>query len=489
VPAVLLSLYDSAAACGGERTNWRDGSLTVVRFKLGRVRETNVASIFKRNKRRGEPYAIQYVDHLGKRRTVKGFTDKGLTEELAAKLEGEARLRTTGLIDDEQDRIAQCRQAPLEEHLASFETSLAANTAKHVSDTMQRIRAVAAGCDLKTLADIDAEKIEEFLRSLRTEQDLSPRSYNHYLQAFKSFCRWCVPKRMLSNPVSALKTLNAEVDVRHPRRALTPEEISHLIATTRASGKRAQNLPPELRARAYTLAYFTGLRKQELASLTANSFRLDQTPPTVTVAAACSKHRRKDVLPLHPELVSQLRAWLGELKPGQKLFPLLGRKKLSEMIRIDLKRAGIPYRTAEGIADFHAAGRHTYITQLLRSGASLPEAKELARHTDVKMTMRYTHIGINDQAKAVANLPSALANPGGKQAAKAALHGRCNLCGAGSHSPSPVGNGKAQAKRRNPRNIKGIDNRCRPLASVVRAEGMGLEPTTGFPALDFQSIR
>jgi hypothetical protein len=33
-----------------------------------------------------------------------------------------------------------------------------------------------------------------------------------------------------------------------------------------------------------------------------------------------------------------------------------------------------------------------------------PEAEELARHADVRMTMKYTHIGIDDQAKAVANL-------------------------------------------------------------------------------------
>jgi len=48
-----------------------------------------MASIFKRNKRKNEPYLIQYLDHLGKRRTVQGFTDKGLTEELSAKLESE----------------------------------------------------------------------------------------------------------------------------------------------------------------------------------------------------------------------------------------------------------------------------------------------------------------------------------------------------------------------------------------------------------------
>ncbi len=58
-----------------------------------------MASIFKRSRKKGEPYTIQYFDHLGKRKTVQGFTDRGLTEELAKKLEGEVRLRVTGLVD------------------------------------------------------------------------------------------------------------------------------------------------------------------------------------------------------------------------------------------------------------------------------------------------------------------------------------------------------------------------------------------------------
>ncbi len=59
----------------------------------------------------------------------------------------------------------------------------------------------------------------------------------------------------------------------------------------------------------------------------------------------------------------------------------------------------------QGTADFHADGRHTHITELLRNGATLPEAKELARHSDVRMTMRYTHIPLEDQAKALEWLP------------------------------------------------------------------------------------
>ena len=81
------------------------------------------------------------------------------------------------------------------------------------------------------------------------------------------------------------------------------------------------------------------------------------------------------------------------------------------MVKLDQERVGIPYLTPEGVADFHAAGRHTYITELLRSGAALVEARELARHSDVRMTKKYTHIGLDDQAQAIAKLPGLRAAP------------------------------------------------------------------------------
>ena len=64
------------------------------------------------------------------------------------------------------------------------------------------------------------------------------------------------------------------------------------------------------------------------------------------------------------------------------------------------------YETPEGNADFHAAGRHSHIIGLVRHGATLVETNELARHADVRMTIRYTHIELEDQAEALANLPA-----------------------------------------------------------------------------------
>ena len=128
-----------------------------------------MASIFKRSKRKNTPWTIQYFDHLGKRRTKKGFTDKGLTEELAAKLEGEARLRVTGLIDAEQERYAAHKLAPISESLTAFEESLAENSLKHIKQVKTQVWRIVNGAGFARLADIEPEAVQTFLRSLRKE--------------------------------------------------------------------------------------------------------------------------------------------------------------------------------------------------------------------------------------------------------------------------------------------------------------------------------
>jgi len=101
-----------------------------------------------------------------------------------------------------------------------------------------------------------------------------------------------------------------------------------------------------------------------------------------------------------------LREWLPELKPDEHLFPKIERRRSWRMVRRDLERIGIPYENEDGVADFHAAGRHSYVTGLLLNGVGLVQAKELARHSDVKTTMRYAHVGLADQAESLKSLPA-----------------------------------------------------------------------------------
>jgi integrase len=422
-----------------------------------------MATIYKRDKRKkNEPYSIQYVDHAGKRRTTQGFTDKGLSEQLAAKLEADARMRRTGLIDPEQERLAECKLSSLDELMKAFRESLSEQTAQYILHTTSRLRRIVEGCGFKTLAAIDAEAVVAFMRTLRKTEKLGPRTYNHYLQAADAFCNWCVAtKRLAANPLSGVERLNPDVDVRHKRRALTGKEFALLLKSARESGVRIQRFNGEQRERIYILSYMTGLRRRELGSLTPRSFVLDGDPPTLAVEAANSKHRKKDVLPLHPELVQLVREWIKGVEPTDKLFPKLDRRKTWLMVKNDLERVGIPYVTDDGIADFHAAGRHTHITELLRSGATLPEAQKLARHSDIRMTMKYAHIGIDDQAKAVANLPTA------------ALHGRCISGVAGRQSVAKRGTTTDPKKCKNPCGSRGLGNGRHSVAMIAKVEAGG----------------
>ena len=368
-----------------------------------------MASIFKRGRDKDKRRAVWYFsynDHEGKRRTKKGYTDKGLTEQLAAKYEREAMLRRRGLIDPEDERRLKIKASPIEEHLKEFEESLGDNSSKHVKLTMSRVRRVVETAELTNLASLRVDSVAAALRQIKREDKIGNRTYNHYAQAIDNFCNWLVNMgRIDRNPVAGLERLNTQVDVRHKRRALTSDEFAKLLKSARESKKNTQAYPGPLRAQVYLLSYLTGLRRKELASLTPRSFDLNSDPPKLTVEAACSKHRRQDVLPLHPELVELLHTWLDGVPPDTPLFPNLDKKKTWLMVKNDLEAVGIPYETEAGVADFHAAGRHTHITELLRNGATLAEARELARHTDVRQTMKYTHIGIHDQAKALSGLP------------------------------------------------------------------------------------
>ena len=181
------------------------------------------------------------------------------------------------------------------------------------------------------------------------------------------------------------------------------------------------------RATLYRVAAMTGLRASELASLTPASFDLTADPPTITVDAACSKHRREDVLPLHLDLVLRLRQWFAErerasdgqsvilslnraadVKP-ERLFPGTWAERAFKMIRNDLDAAGITYVTDADIADFHSL-RHTFITNLVAGGVHPKVAQQLARHSSITLTMdRYSHLGLIDMTAGLAALPTIMA--------------------------------------------------------------------------------
>ena len=78
----------------------------------------------------------------------------------------------------------------------------------------------------------------------------------------------------------------------------------------------------------------------------------------------------------------------------------------TEMFKADVAAAGIEDRDQDGrVVDFHAL-RHTFVTNLARSGVHPKTAQALARHSTITLTMdRYSHTVIEEQADALKALP------------------------------------------------------------------------------------
>ncbi len=219
----------------------------------------------------------------------------------------QAERERSGLADPE---LSQHASRPLTEHLETFCQTLEAkgNTSKHVQTTRTRLQALMTGCQFRKLSDLNRDKASAWLRGEREAGRLSIQTSNYYAAAARQFGKWLMESGRLSrNPFAGVSKLNASTDRRVIRRALTDEELSRLIATTSASTQTFRGLTGEDRSALYATAAFTGLRVRELRSLTARSLNFEDG--SITVDASYSKRRREDVLPLHPWLAAQLRAW------------------------------------------------------------------------------------------------------------------------------------------------------------------------------------
>jgi integrase len=199
--------------------------------------------------------------------------------------------------------------------------------------------------------------------------------------------------RVAANPFEIISKVDTRGKQRSQRRALNDDEAKRLLATPRKL--------------LYLLAMHTGLRRGEINALHGGDFHLDTANPYWMLPAAFVKNRKEQPRPLHPELVAELQKLkaAGKLKPEDLVFP--ERVPPMKVIRADFKAAGIPLKDERGhVVDFHAL-RTTYITRLQRAGVSPREAMELARHSDMRLTMKtYTDVAQLPLAATVRGLPS-----------------------------------------------------------------------------------
>ncbi len=404
-----------------------------------------MASVFKRRGRKG--WQAAWFDHEGVRQErATGTTDKRLAERIAQHWADEALERKRGLVDPTAERLAEHRTTPLGEHIADFQRDLEAlkRDDKHVASTIRCLERAAETLEWRSIADVRADALTAHLAREADARGNGARTYNASVVAWRSFARWCVRHgRVAADPLAMLAKRNTDTDRRRIRRDLTPDELARLIQVASASewvtvdrrsrdresgnvrSVRVRMHAPD-RAWAYRIAAGTGFRASEVASLTPESFDLDADTPTVTVQAGYSKRKRRDVQPIRDDLAEALRPWLANKPKGAPVCPLPD-GKAGLMLQADMAVARAawiaeartpadrdgrdrsdflrPIDASGRVVDFHSL-RHTYVSRLVESGASVKVAQELARHSTPTLTIGcYSHVRLHDLSAALANVP------------------------------------------------------------------------------------
>lgn len=300
------------------------------------------------------------------------------------------------------------------EHVQSFfqqylaaERGLSPNTILSYRDTLKLFLNFVAerkgrNPSRLSLADLDVERVLEFLNSIESQRKNSVATRNQRLVALKTFFAHLVSRDL--GRAGQYQKITALSMKRQPHRLmeyLTETEVDGLLNSIdrqKRGGERDSVL--------LTLLYNTGARVQELCDLTIGDVRWDP-PPSVLITG---KGRKVRQVPLWPETARRLqnflrdRGVLGDKKA--KLFVNsqgreLGRFGVRHIIQTRVRAATKICPSLKQKRVGPHTFRHTTAMHLLQSGVDLTVIKSWLGHVHVSTTHGYVEIDLEMKRKAL----------------------------------------------------------------------------------------
>lgn len=320
-----------------------------------------------------------------------GVTDKAVAQAKAVQFIKDKERELAGIAPPK--KIVAASSMPLAGLIAEYieELRTRGRDTKYVRCTEKRLLLLASECRWRRLCDVTADSFMVWRRS----QDHKAKTLNDYLTDASSFLGWLVSlDKLASNPLAKVERVNKKDDEEEEeRRAFTREEFDRLCAV---SGPRAL---------VYQLTLYTGMRRNEVKQLVWGDVRKEPTGETfLKLRADTTKNGRVALQPVPDWLAELLNAHRpAGVKLSARVF-----KSIPRMPRFykDLDAAGVPRIDERGHKTVFHSLRHTFGTWLWETGANPRVIQELMRHSDLKMTDRYTDtagLAMND---AVGKLPS-----------------------------------------------------------------------------------
>ena len=261
----------------------------------------------------------------------------------------------------------------------------------------------------------------------------SARTIQSYFTAVCGFTRWLTTNGKLpSDPLVTVKKPNPETDRRLERRMLRHEEW-HWLRDVTAAGDDQFGMSCAEHVLLYETAIQTGLRSNELRSLSRGRLYLTAEKPYITCKAGSTKNRKEARQYILTDLANRLRVHIGTKSPKAPVFALPEDYEMAEMLRGDLEAARKAWlhearhdpeefsnreqsdflnaKNHDGDSlDFHAL-RHTCGGWLAMSGAHPKSIQSVMRHSSIVLTMdTYGHLIPGQEAETVARFSDLMCN-------------------------------------------------------------------------------
>jgi integrase len=241
----------------------------------------------------------------------------------------------------------------------------------------------------KLLSQITEKEIADYVNN---QAIINTRvTSNKYLFIFKKiFQHGLTLNAVLINPITDIKKLSEKDHER--KRFLLPLELERLVEATQKN--RAKFYMPAI----IYLGAEHGACKQEILDLKWRDIDFDFAERGL-IRLFRTKNKRERVEFLMPRTKIALSGWQKHLECKRHRQNVTVVKSNHVFCRIDgtpiksFNRAWWATLKEAGIKDFHFHDlRHTFASNLLLSGASLKDVKEMIGHKDIAMTDRYAHL-------------------------------------------------------------------------------------------------
>ena len=264
--------------------------------------------------------------------------------------------------------------------------------------TTKRVSLIIEGCDFKTWRDVSGDRVNEYIES--RPNGISQQTAHFYAQSFKRFTGWMFEQGYIDRDVK-ISSVSTSRNYGIP---FELDEFERLLEAAK-NGPESYGLTGQQRYVLYLLACETGLRCNELRSLTVASVDLKNSCVFVRGGIdGATKNKDDAVQHFTPETGQLLQEYIQGKMPGTQLFKIHG--KSSSMIHVDCEAAEIEIEKHDGkCLNFHSL-RHTCGSYLAANGVSPKVVMEIMRHKDINLTMsRYAHLLSGQKQEAINKLP------------------------------------------------------------------------------------